>query len=83
LSFFISFAVKLPIYGVHTWLLQAHVEAPTAASVLLAAILLKTGSPSAPNDTNTFKGWADGKQRWGRNRIGPHDKEIIEVIYGC
>lgn len=44
LSFFISFAVKLPMYGVHTWLLQAHVEAPTAASVLLAAILQKMGS---------------------------------------
>jgi len=41
LAFFSSFAVKLPMWPVHTWLPDAHVEAPTAGSVLLAAILLK------------------------------------------
>ena len=41
LAFFISFAVKTPMWPVHTWLPDAHVEAPTAGSVLLAAILLK------------------------------------------
>ena len=40
-SFFSSFAVKLPMWPVHTWLPDAHVEAPTAGSVILAAILLK------------------------------------------
>ena len=43
-AFFICFAIKLPIVGVHIWLQQAHVQAPTEASVLLAAILLKLGS---------------------------------------
>jgi len=43
LAFFASFAVKLPMWPVHTWLPDAHVEAPTAASVVLAAILLKLG----------------------------------------
>jgi len=41
LAFFSSFAVKMPMWPVHTWLPDAHVEAPTAGSVLLAAILLK------------------------------------------
>ncbi len=41
LAFFSSFAVKLPMWPVHTWLPDAHVEAPTAGSVILAAILLK------------------------------------------
>ena len=43
LAFFASFAVKMPMWPVHTWLPDAHVEAPTAGSVLLAAILLKMG----------------------------------------
>src|SRR3569623_1254406 len=43
LSFFASFAVKMPMWPVHTWLPDAHVEAPTAGSVILAAILLKMG----------------------------------------
>jgi len=43
LAFFASFAVKLPMWPVHTWLPDAHVEAPTAGSVILAAVLLKFG----------------------------------------
>ena len=43
LAFFASFAVKLPMWPVHTWLPDAHVEAPTGGSVVLAAILLKMG----------------------------------------
>ncbi len=43
LAFFASFAVKLPMWPVHTWLPDAHVEAPTGGSVILAAILLKMG----------------------------------------
>lgn len=44
LAFFISFAVKVPMWPVHTWLPDAHVQAPTAGSVILAGILLKMGA---------------------------------------
>jgi NADH-quinone oxidoreductase subunit M len=44
LGFFIAFAVKLPSVPVHTWLADAHTEAPTAGSVILAGLLLKTGA---------------------------------------
>jgi len=44
LGFFIAFAVKLPSFPVHSWLPDAHTQAPTAGSVLLAGILLKTGA---------------------------------------
>ena len=43
LAYFASFAVKMPMWPVHTWLPDAHVEAPTAGSVILAAVLLKMG----------------------------------------
>jgi len=43
LAFFAAFAVKLPAFPVHTWLPDAHTEAPTAGSVILAGLLLKTG----------------------------------------
>ncbi len=62
LAFLASFAVKLPMWPVHTWLPDAHVEAPTAASVVLAAILLKMGGygflrfslPMFPDASHTF-----------------------------
>lgn len=44
LGFFIAFAVKVPLFPFHTWLPDAHVEAPTAGSVLLAGVLLKMGT---------------------------------------
>merc|ERR1712137_1112340 len=44
IAFFASFAVKVPMVPVHIWLPEAHVEAPTAGSVILAGILLKLGS---------------------------------------
>ena len=44
LGFFLAFAVKVPLFPFHTWLPDAHVEAPTAGSVLLAAVLLKMGT---------------------------------------
>ncbi len=62
LAFFISFAIKVPMFPFHTWLPAAHVEAPTAGSVLLASILLKMGTygflrfslPMAPEATQLF-----------------------------
>ncbi len=44
LAFFLAFAVKVPLFPLHTWLPDAHVEAPTAGSVLLAGVLLKMGT---------------------------------------
>ena len=62
LAFFISFAIKVPMFPFHTWLPAAHVEAPTAGSVLLASVLLKMGTygflrfslPMAPYATQYF-----------------------------
>ncbi|HTA59742.1 MAG TPA: NADH-quinone oxidoreductase subunit M, partial [Candidatus Baltobacteraceae bacterium] len=44
LSFFIAFAIKVPLFPLHTWLPDAHVEAPTAGSIILAGVLLKMGT---------------------------------------
>ena len=44
LAFFVAFAIKVPLFPLHTWLPDAHVEAPTAGSVLLAGVLLKMGT---------------------------------------
>ena len=62
LAFFASFAVKLPMWPVHTWLPDAHVQAPTAGSVILAGVLLKMGGygfvrfslPMFPEASNEF-----------------------------
>jgi NADH-quinone oxidoreductase subunit M len=62
LAFFASFAVKVPMWPVHTWLPDAHVEAPTAGSVILAGVLLKMGGygflrfsiPMFPEATDMF-----------------------------
>ncbi|MEX2353672.1 MAG: NADH-quinone oxidoreductase subunit M [Gammaproteobacteria bacterium] len=61
-AFFLAFAVKIPMWPVHTWLPDAHVEAPTAGSVVLAAIMLKMGGygflrfslPIAPDASMAF-----------------------------
>lgn len=61
-AFFLGFAVKVPVFPLHTWLPDAHVEAPTAASVLLAGIMLKMGTygfirialPILPNAANQW-----------------------------
>jgi len=65
LAFFLGFAVKVPVWPLHTWLPDAHVEAPTAASVLLAGILLKMGTygfirvslPMLPDATKVWAPW--------------------------
>src|SRR4051794_40285681 len=62
LGFFVAFAVKLPVVPLHTWLPDAHSEAPTAGSVILAGLLLKTGAygllrfvvPLFPGAANAF-----------------------------
>ncbi len=62
LAFFIAFAIKVPVFPFHTWLPDAHVEAPTAGSVILAGVLLKMGTygmlrfclPLFPDAASTF-----------------------------
>jgi len=64
IAFFLAFAVKVPMWPVHTWLPDAHVEAPTGGSVILAAILLKLGAygflrfslPIAPDASSELAG---------------------------
>ncbi len=62
-GFFLSFAIKVPMWPFHTWLPDAHVEAPTAGSVILAGVLLKMGTYgfvriSLPMFPETFKAYA-------------------------
>jgi NADH-quinone oxidoreductase subunit M len=64
IAFLLAFAVKVPMWPVHTWLPDAHVEAPTGGSVILAAIMLKMGGygfvrlslPMLPDGSNYFSG---------------------------
>jgi NADH-quinone oxidoreductase subunit M len=78
LAFFVGFAIKVPMFPFHTWLPDAHVEAPTAGSVLLAGVLLKMGTygfirfslPIMPDATKHFLPWALGLS-------------IVGVIYGA
>src|SRR6202008_1682452 len=44
MAFFVAFAIKVPLFPLHTWLPDAHVEAPTAGSVMLASVMLKMGT---------------------------------------
>ena len=65
LAFFVGFAIKVPMFPFHTWLPDAHVEAPTAGSVILAGVLLKMGTygflrfslPILPDATRHFLPW--------------------------
>jgi NADH-quinone oxidoreductase subunit M len=65
LAFFIAFAIKVPLFPLHTWLPDAHVEAPTAGSVMLAGVLLKMGTygmirfclPLFPDAARRAAGW--------------------------
>ncbi|HXV77932.1 MAG TPA: NADH-quinone oxidoreductase subunit M [Candidatus Polarisedimenticolaceae bacterium] len=78
LAFFVGFAIKVPMFPFHTWLPDAHVEAPTAGSVILAGVLLKMGTygflrfslPMMPEATRHFLPWALGLS-------------IVGVIYGA
>jgi NADH-quinone oxidoreductase subunit M len=78
LAFFIAFAIKVPLFPLHTWLPDAHVEAPTAGSVMLASVMLKMGVyglarfcvPMFPTAARTCAGWI--------NLLA-----IIGIVYGA
>ena len=78
LAFFLGFAVKVPMFPFHTWLPDAHTDAPTAGSVILAAVLLKMGTygfirfslPILPEATLVFVPWVVGLS-------------IVGIIYGA
>jgi NADH-quinone oxidoreductase subunit M len=78
LAFFIAFAIKVPIFPLHTWLPDAHVEAPTAGSVMLASVMLKMGTygllrfcvPMFPTAARNCAGWISALA-------------IIGIIYGA
>ena len=65
LAFFLAFAIKVPLFPFHTWLPDAHVEAPTAGSIMLAAVMLKMGTyglvrfclPMFPGAARRCSGW--------------------------
>ncbi len=78
LAFFVAFAVKVPLFPLHTWLPDAHVEAPTAGSVMLAGVLLKMGTygmirfclPLFPEAARKAAPWVAGLA-------------IVGIIYGA
>ena len=78
LAFFVGFAIKVPMFPFHTWLPDAHVEAPTAGSVILAGVLLKMGTygfvrfllPIVPNATLELMPWFMGLA-------------LIGIVYGA
>ncbi len=78
LAFFVAFAIKVPLFPLHTWLPDAHVEAPTAGSVMLAGVLLKMGTygmirfclPLFPEASRRSAGWVAALA-------------IIGIIYGA
>ena len=78
LAFFLAFAIKVPLFPLHTWLPDAHVEAPTAGSVMLAGVLLKMGTygmmrfclPLFPEASHRAAGWIAALA-------------IIGIIYGA
>src|SRR5437899_13091244 len=65
LAFFLAFVIKVPLFPLHTWVPDAHVEAPTAGSVMLAGVLLKMGTygmirfclPLFPEASRRAAGW--------------------------
>src|SRR5207248_10078473 len=77
-GFFFGFAIKVPMFPFHTWLPDAHVEAPTAGSIILAAVLLKMGTygfvrfalPILPDGTKQWLPWVVGLS-------------LIGIVYGA
>ncbi len=77
-AFFIAFAVKVPMFPFHTWLPDAHVEAPTAASVILASVMLKMGGYGLLRFNLPL--YPDGSEDWAPIVIA---LSIIGIIYGA
>ena len=77
-AFFIAFAVKVPMFPFHTWLPDAHVEAPTAASVILAAVMLKMGGYGMLRFNLPL--FPEGTEDWTPVVI---TLSIIGIIYGA
>jgi NADH-quinone oxidoreductase subunit M len=78
LGFFVAFAVKVPLFPLHTWLPDAHVEAPTAGSVLLAGVLLKMGTYGLLRfNVGMFP------QQSHNNAVWINILAIIGIIYGA
>jgi len=78
LGFFVAFAVKVPLFPLHTWLPDAHVEAPTAGSVLLAGVLLKMGTYGLLRfNVGLFPEQARGNAPWIMTLA------LIGIVYGA
>ena len=77
-AFALAFAIKVPMFPLHTWLPDAHVEAPTAGSVILAGVLLKLG-------TYGFLRFAIPMFPWGAAAFGPYitGLAVTGIIYGA
>jgi NADH-quinone oxidoreductase subunit M len=90
LAFALGFAIKVPMFPFHTWLPDAHVEAPTAGSVILAGILLKLGTygffrfnlPMFPGASKDESSWVTSMGTFGVRSVVVF-MAIISVIYGA
>ena len=78
LAFFLAFAVKVPLFPLHTWLPDAHTEAPTAGSVLLAGVLLKVGAYGLIRFNLTLFPGASAELRWLVLTLA-----VIGIVYGA
>jgi NADH-quinone oxidoreductase subunit M len=81
LSFFFAFAIKVPMFPFHTWLPDAHVEAPTAGSVILAGVLLKMGTYGFIRFSLPF--FPSVLTQGGRVRFWIMVLSVIAIIYGA
>src|SRR3972149_7670788 len=80
LAFFVGFAIKVPMFPFHTWLPDAHVEAPTAGSVILAVVLLKMGTYGFVRFSLPLLPGASTDSRIVKLMVWP---SIVAIIYGA
>jgi NADH-quinone oxidoreductase subunit M len=78
LAFFLAFAIKVPLFPLHTWLPDAHVEAPTAGSVMLASVMLKMGTYGLVRFCLPLFPMASHENAWWINILA-----ITGIIYGA